>query len=204
MMTGVADEADRLIAGMDTDGREAELVAARKVLEERLYQAVWDGINAMKDEVSRQSAALLSRDSDALAAVDSDRQDMEAAIDALRTQTLWDIKEAVWKLGYTSGYKFGGHDGKDAELLAEITALRDAYQAAIDDTIGDMIDRVAREKEEAEAAYLAAQGELDALQESERLALEDAISVANADMEAAFTAGSDDCAADAQAAKEAL
>jgi hypothetical protein len=84
----------------------------------------------------------------------------EQAIDDLRAKLLWDIKELVWKLGYTQGYVYGAHDGHDQELLAEITAKKDEYEAAIVATLQRMQDRVATEQAAGDAANDAAWEEL--------------------------------------------
>lgn len=56
------------------------------------------------------------------------REGREERIDKLRDELLWDIKELVWKLGYSQGYHYGAHDGHDAELMQMITEKKDSYQ----------------------------------------------------------------------------
>ena len=63
--------------------------------------------------------------------VDSDRQAWTEAVAELKRQMLWAIKEQVWRLGYTSGYKFGAHDGEDAVILADIAARKEEFAAEV-------------------------------------------------------------------------
>ena len=101
-------------------------------------------------------------------------------MDNMREQALWDIKEAVWKLGYPTGYRLGDDEegefySRESEILAEITALREAFEEQVEGTLAGAAQRVADEKAAAEAAYAAAQAEIDAVQESQRLVTEQTI-----------------------------
>ena len=163
----------------------------------------------MKEEVPRQAAALLERDTQALAAVDADRLQRIEFMENMREQALWDIKEAVWKLGYPTGYRLGDDEegeffSRESEILAEITALREAYEEQVEGTLAGAAQRVADEKAAAEAAYLAAQAEIDAVQEAQRLATEQVITTITQNLESSFSGASSTSAADAAAAREAL
>jgi hypothetical protein len=81
--------------------------------------------------VARLDGELGAADAGAIAGVDADRQVYEKAIDDLRTQLLWDIKELVFRLGYTQGYHFGAHDGHDIEIQQEIAGKKDQFEAAV-------------------------------------------------------------------------
>ena len=63
-----------------------------------------------------------------MAAVAADREAWQLAVDELREKILWDIKELVWKLGYTQGYEYGAHDGHDSELIAQIAEKKNEYE----------------------------------------------------------------------------
>ena len=161
------------------------------------------------DEVSSQAAALLERDTQAVAAVDADRLQRIEFMDNMREQALWDIKEAVWKLGYPTGYRLGDDEegefySRESEILAEITALREAFEEQVEGTLSGSAERVAAEKAAAEAAYLAAQAEIDAVQESQRVVTEQAITTITQNLESSFSGASSTSAADAAAAREAL
>lgn len=73
----------------------------------------------------------MAREDTAIAGVETDRLAWQTAVDELREKLLWDIKEIVWRLGYTQGYHYGAHDGHDEDLLAQIAAKKDEYEALI-------------------------------------------------------------------------
>ena len=208
-MEGVAQEAARLLAAMDPALRAAALSAESSTLEQTTIQTVTTTVTTLKEEVPRQAAALLERDTQAVAAVDADRLQRIEFMDNMREQALWDIKEAVWKLGYPTGYRLGDDEegefySRESEILAEITALREAFEEQVEGTLSGSAERIAAEKAAAEAAYLAAQAEIDAVQESQRVVSEQAITTVTQNLESAFSGASADCAADAAAAREAL
>ena len=134
-MQGVEEEVVRQQADVDADQveREAGVVADKQALRDALTARLGDSIASLDDTVARLAQELLDRENSAMAGVESDRDVWEKEIDALRAALLWDIKEIVWKLGYTQGYVYGAHDGHDKELLADITAKKDQYEAAIVD-----------------------------------------------------------------------
>ena len=66
-----------------------------------------------------------------MAVVDSDVDAWDYAIAELFEALLWDIKENVWRLGYTSGYKYGAHDGEDHEIISAIAQSKDTFAAAV-------------------------------------------------------------------------
>ena len=96
-------------------------------------RAADDRMNALADD---EAAQLLEREEGVVTAVDETRLGLEAEIDALREEIQWIIKEEVWKLGFTQGFKFGAHDGKDSEIMAGITAEKERYEAAIQERLG--------------------------------------------------------------------
>ena len=169
-MEGVPETAQRLLE-VDMANAiatiEAQITAKREELEARLVQQVADADARMNQLADEQAAQLLAREQAVVAAVEADRLSWEEAVDALRTEVQWQIKELVWQLGYTQGYKFGAHDGKDAEIMALITAEKDRYAALIAAQIEKMRARVAAELDAAEVAYAASQALADALQERE-------------------------------------
>ena len=151
-----------------------------------------------------QAAQLLAREQRVVAAVDHDRLALEAEVDAFRVEVQWAIKELVWQLGYTQGYKFGGHDGEDSNIMAQITAQKDAYEALIQKQTATMAQRLADERAAAEVAYAASQKAADDLQAHEHVLLEAAIEQAQAEFEAALLQSLDDCDTAAIAAIDGL
>ena len=205
-MQGVPEEYQRQLDIFDgkQDDIQATIDAQRQALEARLT-AHEAAANARMDALAdAQAAALLAREQRVISAVDAFRLGLEAEVDALRLETQWGIKELVWQLGYTQGYKFGGHDGEDANIMAQITALKDAYEALIQKQTVLMGERIAAELAAAEEAYAAAQAAADALQEQEGIALEAAIAQAQAEFEAGIAQGDADCEAAANAARAGL
>jgi hypothetical protein len=75
-----------------------------------------DSMNALDAAVERLAGELLDRENAAMTQVEADRGMYETAIDELREKILWNIKELVWRLGYTQGYHYGAHDGHDHEI----------------------------------------------------------------------------------------
>lgn len=71
----------------------------------------------------------------------------------------------MWRLGYTQGYHYGAHDGHDEDLLAQIAAKKDEYEALIQLTLQEMENRVRAEQALGDEATAAARAELDAEQE---------------------------------------
>ena len=97
---------------------------------------------------------LADRDVVAIQSVDEARIAKKEAVEALREQTLWDIKENVWRLGYTQGYAYGAHDGHDREIQVEIARKKDEFEAFVIATLQWMHERV---NEEEAASDLAAE-----------------------------------------------
>ena len=195
-MEGVPETAQRLLE-VDMANAiatiEAQITAKREELEARLVQQVADADARMNQLADEQAAQLLAREQAVVAAVEADRLTWEEAVDALRTEVQWQIKELVWQLGYTQGYKFGAHDGKDAEIMALITAEKDRYAALIAAQIEKMRARVAAELEAAEVAYAASQALADALQGRETQLLEELIEYTTVELNAAIAQGIRDC-----------
>ena len=104
---------------------EAEVRAARAALEAALTQRLTDSTTSLDATVARLAAELLAREDNAIAGVESTRLGWQTAVDELREKLLWDIKEIVWRLGYTQGYHYGAHDGHDEDLLAQIADKKD-------------------------------------------------------------------------------
>ena len=195
-MEGVPETAQRLLE-VDMANAiatiEAQITAKREELEARLVQQVADADARMNQLADEQAAQLLAREQAVVTAVEADRLSWEEAVDALRTEVQWQIKELVWQLGYTQGYKFGAHDGKDAEIMALITAEKDRYAALIAAQIEKMRARVAAELEAAEVAYAASQALADALQGRETQLLEELIEYTTVELNAAIAQGIRDC-----------
>ena len=205
-MEGVPEEYQRQLDIFDgkQDAIQASIDAERVSLEARLT-AHEAAANARMDALAdAQAAALLAREQRVVAAVETDRLALEAEVDAFRVEVQWGIKELVWQLGYTQGYKFGGHDGEDANIMAQITDLKDQYEALIQKQTAIMVKRVADERAAAEVAYAAAQKAADDLQAHEGVLLEAAIAQAIAEFEAAIAQGDLDCEAAADAARAGL
>jgi hypothetical protein len=99
----------------------------------------------MDATVASLAADLLATEDAAIGGVDGQRLLWETAVDELREKLLWDIKEIVWRLGYTQGYHYGAHDGHDEDLLAQIATKKDQYEALIVSTLQQMHDRVSVE-----------------------------------------------------------
>ena len=159
MMQGVADEADRLLndqLASDNAEREAALLQARKDLEEALNARLWEMVGELNDKREDLSADLLDREVEAMEGVVEWREAREKSIDELRRQIQWDIKELVWKLGYSQGYHYGAHDGHDAELMRMITEKKNDYARAIETARVLMDRRVIQETEDGRQASEAA------------------------------------------------
>ena len=143
-MEGVAEEDAAQQAAVDV--RQAEIEAAvlkaRGALEDSLTARLTASVDSMDATVADLAAGLLAREDAAIDGVDAQRLLWETAVDELREKLLWDIKEIVWRLGYTQGYHYGAHDGHDEDLLAQIATKKDQYEALIVSTLQQMEDRV--------------------------------------------------------------
>ena len=143
-MEGVAEEDAAQQAAVDV--RQAEIEAAvlkaRAALEDSLTARLTASVDSMDATVADLAARLLDREDAAIDGVDAQRLLWETAVDELREKLLWDIKEIVWRLGYTQGYHYGAHDGHDEDLLAQIATKKDQYEALIVSTLQQMEDRV--------------------------------------------------------------
>ena len=205
-MAGVPEEDAKQQALVDVRQAEieAEVKAARAALEEALTTRLNASTESLDQTVARLAAELLAREDAAIAGVDTDRQAWEAAVDALREKLLWDIKEIVWRLGYTQGYHYGAHDGHDEDLLAQIAAKKDEYEALIQRTLQEMEDRVRAEQAAGDAATAAARAELDAEQERLLAEMNAAITQALADMETVLAVAKQNMADEIQRARSAL
>ena len=132
-MEGVAEEDAAQQAAVDV--RQAEIEAAvlkaRAALEDSLTARLTASVDSMDATVADLAAKLLAREDTAIDGVDAQRLLWETAVDELREKLLWDIKEIVWRLGYTQGYHYGAHDGHDEDLLAQIATKKDQYEALI-------------------------------------------------------------------------
>ena len=205
-MQGVPEEYQRQLDIFD--GEQARIQATidelRQALQARLTQHEADANQRMDDLANRKAAQLLAREDKVIAEVDGFRLGLEAEVDAFRVEVQWGIKELVWQLGYTQGYKFGGHDGEDANIMAQITDLKDQYEALIQKQTALMNARVQSERDAAELAYAAAQKAADDLQDLERILLDEAIAQASAEFEAGIAQGDLDCEAAEAAARAGL
>ena len=207
MMTGVADEADRLlndVLASENDARDAALVQARKDLEDALHKRLWEMVGEMDDKERSLAEELRDAEYSAIASVSDWREGREAYIDNLRMELLWDIKELVWKLGYSQGYHYGAHDGHDAELMSMITAKKDKYASEIQNILDLMEARVAQETAEGKSRNDAAIDELNQLQSDFINELESLIASSTDSLNASIASGDGDCVADQMAAKDAL
>ena len=143
-MEGVAEEDASQQAAVDV--RQAEIEAAvlkaRAALEDSLTARLTASVDSMDATVADLAARLLDREDAAIDGVDAQRLLWETAVDELREKLLWDIKEIVWRLGYTQGYHYGAHDGHDEDLLAQIAKKKEQYEALIVSTLQQMEDRV--------------------------------------------------------------
>ena len=119
-MEGVPEEYARQLQRI-CDAKDlwiSSVTATREALEVRLLTHINNANDRMIQNVNNQAASLLAREEGVVASVNTDRLALEAEVDAKREEVQWAIKELVWQLGYTQGYKFGGHDGEDANILA--------------------------------------------------------------------------------------
>ena len=187
-MEGVPEEYARQLQRIcdQLDAWIASVTATRESLEARLLTHINNANDRMVQNVNSQAASLLAREQGVVASVDTDRLALEAEVDAKRVEVQWAIKELVWQLGYTQGYKFGGHDGEDANILAQITDLKDEYAALIAKQTEIITARVAKELADAEVAYAASVKAVDDLQAVESRGTEQAISQAIAELSAAI------------------
>ena len=87
----------------------------------KVTDAVDMSTEKIKNVIMAEKNALDERDQMAKDELIEDKEDYEKTIEEYRVKTLWDIKELVFQLGYTQGYHYGSHDGKDQEIKAEIT-----------------------------------------------------------------------------------
>ena len=115
----------------------------------------------MDDKERSLAEELRDAEYSAIASVSDWREGREAYIDNLRMELLWDIKELVWKLGYSQGYHYGAHDGHDAELMSMITAKKEKYASEIQNILDLMEARVAQETAEGKSRNDAAIDELN-------------------------------------------
>jgi len=205
-MDGVAEKVVEMQAQVDADqeSRMGGVEGAKQALRDALSARLMESMDSLDATVEELAARLLERENAAIEGVQETSAAWQVAIDELRARILWDIKELVWKLGYTQGYEYGAHDGHDAELLAQITALKEEYEAAIVQTLQDMADRVEAEQAAGDAANDAAWSELQG--EFDRLTaeMEDAITSALADCEAILLGSKGDQAASIAAATDEL
>jgi hypothetical protein len=187
-MEGVPEEYARQLQRIcdQLDAWIASVTATREALEVRLHTHINNANGRMVENVYDQAASLLAREQGVVASVNTDRLALEAEVDAKRVEVQWAIKELVWQLGYTQGYKFGGHDGEDANILAQITDLKDEYAALIAKQTEIITARVAKELADAEVAYAASVKAVDDLQAVEYRGTEQAISQAIAEFSAAI------------------
>ena len=187
-MEGVSEEYVRQLQRIcdQLDAWLASILATREVLEARLLTHINNANDRMIQNVNNQAASLLAREEGVVASVNTDRLALEAEVDAKREEVQWAIKELVWQLGYTQGYKFGGHDGEDANILAQITDLKDEYAALIAKQTEIMTARVAKELADAEVAYAASVKAVDDLQAVESRGTEEAIYQAITECKAAI------------------
>ena len=205
-MAGVPEEAAKQKKEVDwaQAERQAAVKEARQALEDALNERLDQSKSDLDKKVIELGIELEDREAAAVAAVDSDRQGWEAGIDAEREKVLWDIKELVWRLGYTQGYHYGAHDGHDAELIAQITGKKEQFERVVVEALQNMHDRVIKEKADAEVAYNEARAELDALMEKLTQEMEDAIAAAKASMEETLAGAKQDEADEIQRATDAL
>ena len=182
---------------------EASVVAAREALEAALTQRLNDSTASLDATVARLAAELYARENAAMAVVDSDRQAWTEAVAELKRQMLWAIKEQVWRLGYTSGYKFGAHDGVDHVILADIAARKDEFAAEVQATRDRMAARVVSETDIADAAYDAARAELQGEMDRLTAEMEEALAAAVASFEVKLADAKADMEAETQRAKDA-
>ena len=108
-------------------------------------------------------------------AVNADRIKYEEAVELKRNQILWEIKELVWRLGYTQGYDHGSHTGHDTEIIADITKKKDEFEQLVQNTLQLMEDRVNKEREGGDTGNQNAMDELERDMEGLTQELEDAM-----------------------------
>ena len=168
-MEGVPEEYTRQLEIFDGEQNNIQVAieALRETIQARLTSHEAEANARMDAFVDKQADSLNDREIKVIESVKTERLAYEAEIDALRVEVQWGIKELVWKLGYTQGYKFGGHDGEDSKILAQITDLKDQYDAKIQELLTKLQQRVDAEINAAELAYDAAQKAVDDLQTQE-------------------------------------
>ena len=205
-MDGVAEEAAAQLG--QADGMQAlidgAIDEARQQLEASLAQRGAASAASLDETVAGLGQDLLDGETAALAAVDADRLTYQQAVEDLREQLLWDIKEIVWRLGYTQGYAYGAHDGHDYELQAQIAQKKDEFEATVIATLQMMQNRVLAEQQAGDEAAAAARADLDG--EATRLEseMEDALAAAQASFELTLTGGKDALAGEGARATTAL
>jgi len=96
------------------------------------------------------------------------------------------MKDLVWKLGYTQGYHYGAHDGRDAEIMHELKLKKQSYQDKIAVVRAWMDTHIEEVQAGGDVAAAASQAEIDALQEVLRQEMEAAIVVGREALEAAI------------------
>ena len=153
--------------------QQAAIDAAKNDLEAALVSAVLDEINGrnikllgktfdLNSFVNELREELCDGNDDAIEALAADRAADELAIDELREQVLWDVKELIWSLGYASGYHNGAHDGEDLEILEKVKTEKDKYAALIFETISKWNARLGVENSDGEDRVADARGKLEA------------------------------------------
>jgi hypothetical protein len=163
-MEGVAEEVVAQQANVDAAQAEIEaaVAAARAALEAALTSRLNDSVDTLDAKVAELAQELYYSETSAVAGVGGDREIWEEEIRALREQLLWDIKELVFRLGYTQGYVYGTHDGEDHEILEMIKAKKDEFEAFNVAQLQRMEDRKNAEEAAGDERYAAAVAELDA------------------------------------------
>ena len=183
------------------DGAIAE---ARQLLADSLTQRLEESVASLDGTLDRLSQALADRQAAALALLDADRLTYQQAVADLREKLLWDIKEIVWRLGYSQGYAYGAHDGHDLELQAQIAQKKDDFEQQVIATLQMMQNRVLAERQAGAEAAVEAQAELDG--EFARLTqeMEEALAAAQASFELTLSGGKDAMAGETARATNAL
>ena len=205
-MEGVAGEAaaqQEAVNEMQVliDGAVAE---ARQLLADSLTQRLEESVASLDGTLETLTQALTDRQATALALLDADRLTYQQAVADLREKLLWDIKEIVWRLGYSQGYAYGAHDGHDLELQAQIAQKKDEFEQQVIATLQMMQNRVLAERQAGEEAAAEAQAELDG--EFARLTqeMEEALAAAQASFELTLSGGKDAMAGETARATNAL
>ena len=123
---------------------------------------VMDSMTSLDATVARLGEELLERENMAIDQLDADRNMYQVSIDELRETILREIKDLVWRLGYTAGYHYGAHDGHDHEIKEQIAQLKDDFEAFVQAKLQAFHTRIGKELADGDAAHEAARVELDA------------------------------------------